>query len=464
MFHKITPQNRASFLKALFAATIAITLNLVACSGVDGKDGIAGADGRDGRDGVAGLNGKDGADGLNGKDGVDGKDAVVNVDSLADAIKKELMNSLKDSLNVNSSSSTGENNPSIISTLQAKDLGTENVYGAFANHYALMYEDFSIPNENGDSITIQSPFPIGVANICETNNACNSKKIMIKTWIPGFSDTATITEIIDPDTAIYLSPMLNFNDKALLALTSAKKTQRQIEAYALEKDQKILFYSESKPITIHPMQVFGLQEPAFLTDSISFAYRGYWYSVWVTPMADSISRIVNEVAKKLPNGELLVYQQYEIDESVEQSSWRVVAAVFEVLQSRNIKYVQNTGAGSIGQRINYPVETLRKKQGLCIETAVLFASVLERVGFQTALIITPNHAFVGWISEPNEGSITYIETTWIGNKDYNAYDAMIKGIEEHNEQIELGNFESGNTLIVSIDAARLLGITPNNIP
>ena len=66
MFHKITPQNRASFLKALFAATIAITLNLVACSGVDGKDGIAGADGRDGRDGIAGLNGKDGIDGKTG--------------------------------------------------------------------------------------------------------------------------------------------------------------------------------------------------------------------------------------------------------------------------------------------------------------------------------------------------------------------------------------------------------------
>ena len=91
----------------------------------------------------------------------------------------------------------------------------------------------------------------------------------------------------------------------MLALKSAQIAQRHIEAYVLDDDKQLLFYSESRPITIHPMQIFGSLEPAILTDSIS---KNYWYSVWVTPMADSISQIVREVVAKLPGGRLLVYQ------------------------------------------------------------------------------------------------------------------------------------------------------------
>jgi hypothetical protein len=407
----------------------------------------------------------------------------INIDSLTEVIKNEIANSvtdsllsglnsnegkdeIKDSLNIPQIENT-ENNQSATNTLIARAVdfdieGIENIYGAFANHYALMYKGFSILYNNGDTITIQSPFPVVITNTCkDITTPCSQKKVLVKTWIPGFADTATITGIVPPEDSIILSPNLNFNDKALISLTSAKKVNREVKVYALEKDRQILFHSESKPATIHPMQVFGNLEPAVLFDPIN---QPYWYSVWVTPMADSISRIVNEVAKKLPNGKLLVYQQYAQDKSVEQSSIRVVKAVFEVLQSRNIKYVENNGTGSIGQRINYPIETLRKKQGLCIETAVLFASVLERLGFQTRLIITPNHAFTGWLTERNGNTIGLIETTWIGDKNAYAASAINKGIDEYNEQIELGNFESGNSLVVQIDVARFLGITPNNIP
>lgn len=402
----------------------------------------------------------------------------INIDSLTEVIKNEIANSItdsllsglnsnegkdeiKDSLNITQIENT-ENNQSATNTLIARAEGIENIYGAFANHYALMYKDFPLPGDNGDSVTIQSPFPVVITNICkDITTPCSQKKVLVKTWIPGFTDTSTITGVVPPNDSIILSPNLNFNDNALFALASAKKVNRIVKVYALEKDSQILFHSESKPATIHPMQVFGSLEPAILLDPI---YHPYWYSVWVTPMADSISRIVNEVAKKLPNGELLVYKQYSQDKSIRQSSVRVVIAIFEVLQSRNIKYIQNDGAGSFGQRFNYPNETLRKRQGLCIETAVLFASVLERMGFRTCLAIIPGHAFVGWLAEQNSETIDFIETTLIGDKKADAASAIISGIEEYNEQVMLGNFESGNSLIVSIDAARFLGITPNNIP
>lgn len=354
-------------------------------------------------------------------------------------------------------------NQSITRTLFAEDDGLDDVYGAFASQYALMYEEVSFPDPDNidDTITIHSPFPISITNECSgVANSCSKKKVKVKTWISGFTDTATITTAINPADSIVLFPNFIFDNNALLSVTSAQKAQRQIEVYALENDQEIQFYSATKPITIHPMQVFG-DEILFYLDPI---IRYPWYSVWITPMADSITNIVDEVAKKLPDGRLLVYQYYYPEVSMEINSKLVVEAVFEVLQSRNIKYVENTGAASIGQRINYPVETLRKKQGICIETATLFASVLERIGFETFLILTSDHAFVGWHTESNGNIIDLVETTMIGNKNATFLDANYVGIEEYNEQQELGNFDSYSSVVISIEKVREMGILPNNIP
>lgn len=550
------------FNKLLVLIAVALSFCIVACSGADGKDGIAGADGRDGRDGLAGTNGKDGAP------GADGKDAVVNLDSLADAIRKEISGSLWDSVKTAPNIDTVYKNlfdqafgeawmdstrqaiidslyaesymdsvngdlfgkafgkewmdsvrqtlidslyaetyvdsvyrssfdsafseawidsarqalidslkeadydslynklydsvysdiyrQSIIKTLYAKDDGMDEIYGAYANQYSLMYKDFPIADENGDSIIIQSPFPIFIYDSCDVlSESCNQKKIMVKTWISGYTDTITATGVVKPHSRLILSPSFKFNDNALYALSAPKQTLRHIEAYALENNCKMLFYTESKPVTIHPMQIFSTK---------AIPDKRLWIGAWVTPMADSITKIVDEVAKKLPNGELKVYQKYEQDESIEMSTYRVVKAVFEVLQSRNIKYVENNGAASLGQRVNYPVETLRKRQGICIETAVLFASVLERLGLLTYVIFIPSHAFVGWIENPLGDDLSFVETTMIGNTSWTFYDAVQEGIRHYYDPLGDESYEMDSTFSVPIYRLRELGLMPNNIP
>ncbi|WP_290733872.1 MULTISPECIES: hypothetical protein [unclassified Fibrobacter] len=543
------------FNKLLVLITVALSLCMVACSGADGKDGIAGADGRDGRDGLPGTNGKD------------GRDAVVNLDSLANAIRKEISASLWDSVKTAPNIDTVYKNlfdqafgeawmdstrqalidslygdayvdsvneelfdkafgqawldsvrqtlidslygesyidsayksrfdssfseawidsarqalidslkqadydslyiklydsvysdiyrQSVIRTLYAEDDGMDEIYGAYANQYSLMYKDFPIADENGDSITIQSPFPIFITDSCNTTiDVCNPKKVMVKTWIPDFTDTITTTGVVEPNSKIVLSPSFKFDDFALYSLQTPKPTFRQVEVYALENDHKILFYSESKSITIHPMQIFSNE---------AIPDKRMWIGVWVTPMADSISRIVDEVAKKLPDGKLAVYQEiYFPDYSKAINSMLVINAVFEVLQSRNIKYVENDGAGSLGQRVNYPTETLRKKQGICIETAVLFASVLERIGFKTFVIFVPGHAFVGWLADPQDSDMDFVETTMIGDPNATFIDANIEGNDVYDANLEY--FVSGEAIAVPIDLLRQVGIMPNNIP
>lgn len=563
------------FNKLLVLIAVALSLCIVACSGADGKDGIAGADGRDGRDGLAGTNGKDGAP------GADGKDAVVNLDSLADAIRKEISGSLWDSVKTAPNIDTVYKNlfdqafgkawmdstrqaiidslyaesymdsvngdlfekafgkewmdsvrqtlidslyaesyvdsvyknsfdsafsetwidsarqalidslkeadydslynklydsvysdiyrQSVIRTLYAEDAGAKDeIYGAYANQYSLMYKDYPLVLPNGDSVPM--PFPVMIENKCDPMiETCNSRKVLVKSWISNFTDTATVSGIVDINDTLILSPVFHFDENKLYAQSSPKQTIRQVQVYALENDDAILFYSESKPVTIHPMQVFGAErimgDSAFPNSEFPNAQK-IWIGVWVTPMADSITNIINDVAKKLPNGELLVYQKYAQDESIEMSTYRVVKAVFEVLQSRNIKYVENNGAASLGQRVNYPVETLRKRQGLCIETAVLFASVLERLGYLTSVFFIPGHAFVGWVENIHSDvlDLDYVETTMIGNSSWTFYDANLAGINNYYDPLGDGSYQVDLAVEIPIYALRYEGIMPNNIP
>ena len=465
-------------------ASISIVFVLTACTGQNESNNITGvtADEQNtsvNTDSVANANKdektKSTKDSLNKASNADSvsksneQNTAINIDSIANAIKDDVKKSIKDSLakidsSSKSNSETSDAKENAGSTLYAEDFGTENVYGAFANHYAVMYEDFTFPDDNGDSVTIQTPFPVVITNICKNTTPCNQKKVFVKTWIPDFADTATQTGVVPPNDSIVLSPNLIFNNNALISLTSAKKVNREVKVFALENDSQILFHSESRPTTIHPMQVFGLESLFQVYPNTQYLL----YGVWVTPMADSITNIINEVANKLPHGEIRVYQRYPEDDDINVSTTRVINAVFEVLQSRNIKYVENDGAGSFGQRINYPVETLRKKQGLCIETAVLFASVLERLGYNTSLMFIPNHAFVGWLKEPKNNpsheDYNVVETTMLGYKDKTFLEAELNALDKYYDPLGDGSYNIDAVTIVPIDTLRKYGINPNNIP
>lgn len=439
--------------------------------------------------------------GENGVDGEAGKDAVeVNVDSLAQVLREEITGSLWDTLyskpyvdtvytalfdNAFASSWMDSVRKTLVDSLKQADYDSlyaklydsvyadiynqnvirnldawvwtlkENINAAFASQYPLMYKGFV--TEEGKDYPV--PVSVRVRNQCESSATvqCRWNKIMLKAWISGLTDTASVTKFVNPDDEVLLVPEFKYDYKALLAISSPQNNQIQLRAYALENDREILFYSESKDVTIHPMEVRG-------TELIGVQNEKWWIGVWVTPAMDSMNTILTQIASSLPNNTLKVYQKYEEDESIVESSSRIVKATFETLQKRGIKYVQNESAGSTGQKIKYPVEILRKKQGICIETTVLFASILEAMGFQTFIIEIPGHAFVGWRTEEDSNVLDFVETTLIGNANATYQDANNSGLERFREEQGMGNFENGSSELIELAKVREYGIIPNDIP
>ena len=439
-----------------------------------------------------------------GENGADGRDAEeVNVDSLATAIRSEVTESLWDTLyakpyvdtvykilfdNAFGTAWMDSTRQALVDSLKQADYDSlyaalydsvyydiysqsvikqlqgytwtvkENINLAFANQYPLMYKDYV--GSSGDIYPV--PVSVIVRNECPSaisffdTEPCNWKKIMVKAWITDWTDTGSVTGFVNPDTTDVFAPPLTFDMTKAVKLTAPEKVNIQIRAYALENDHEILFYSASEPTTLYPVQVNG-------SELQGVKNRNWWFAAWVTPNMDSIPNILNDLKKKLPEGTVKVYQKYSDDETVAESSKRVVQAVYEVLQARKITYLQNNGAGSTGQKINYPIEVLRSRDGLCIETAVLFASILEALGMQVFIVNIPEHAFVGWRTDKNSNTLDFVETTLIGGTSTFAY-ANSSGIEKFNEQLDAGNFESGDAELIDIEAVREYGIVPNDIP
>lgn len=439
-----------------------------------------------------------------GENGADGRDAEeVNVDSLATAIRSEVTESLWDTLyakpyvdtvykilfdNAFGTAWMDSTRQALVDSLKQADYDSlyaalydsvyydiysqsvikqlqgytwtvkEEINLAFANQYPLMYKDYV--NSSGDIYPV--PVSVIVRNACPSvisifdTEPCSWKKIMVKAWITDWTDTGSVSGIVNADTTDVFAPPLTFDMTKAVKLTAPEKVNIQIRAYALENDHEILFYSASEPTTLYPVQVNG-------SELQGVKNRNWWYGIWVTPNMDSIPNILNDLKKKLPEGTVKVYQKYSDDETIAESSKRVVKAVYEVLQARKITYLQNNGAGSTGQKINYPIEVLRSRDGLCIETAVLFASILEALGMQVFIVNIPGHAFVGWRTDENSNTLDFVETTLIGGTSTFAY-ANSSGIEKFNEQLDAGNFESGDAELIDIEAVREYGIVPNDIP
>lgn len=134
---------------------------------------------------------------------------------------------------------------------------------------------------------------------------------------------------------------------------------------------------------------------------------------YVTPNHPSVQRFLQQVATGRSDGRLAG----RLDTASGQA-----AAIYATLQTQSeITYVNATLAfnptlGALGQRVRLPHETLAERQANCLDGTLLFASLLEALGLEPAIVLVPNHALVAWCTGPGEAGWRYLETTKLADK------------------------------------------------
>jgi len=211
-------------------------------------------------------------------------------------------------------------------------------------------------------------------------------------------------------------------------------------------------------VDVYPMDTAVL----WTEDEEGNDYPLYDYlAVFVTPKSDAVQELL-AIAKEYAVDEYGSYSEYDLYRSLPgyqcgdctEEEWEVytalqVMAIYNALKYYyGVSYLNMPTAFGVEkdfvQRINLPEESLRLGSANCIDGAVLFASALEAIGIQPFIVIVPGHAFVAWSINPGGEKTVALETTMIGEYDFE--DAYIKGnqeLAEYWDALTDDNYENG---------------------
>lgn len=122
-------------------------------------------------------------------------------------------------------------------------------------------------------------------------------------------------------------------------------------------------------------------------------------SAYVQPNHPILRSVLDEaVAILKKNGQVVALSGYQLPNHVRP----MVTAMYQALEERGITYSNPPASWDLpqGQRIRSAQTILEEKVGTCLDTAVLFASLLEAAGLHPVIAVIPGHAFVGfWTAE-----------------------------------------------------------------
>ena len=98
---------------------------------------------------------------------------------------------------------------------------------------------------------------------------------------------------------------------------------------------------------------------------------------------------------------------------------RQVWAVWQALAAHGIRYSAADpgiarGPHVFSQRVRLLEQIWNDRSASCIDGSVLIASVLQRIGLRSFLVLVPGHAFVGFYTSATGQQAAYLETTLLG--------------------------------------------------
>jgi hypothetical protein len=122
-------------------------------------------------------------------------------------------------------------------------------------------------------------------------------------------------------------------------------------------------------------------------------------AAFVQPNHPSLRPILDRAVKSLGStGGVTALSGYQIPQHVRP----MVAAIYQAMVEEAITYSDPPASWDLpdGQRIRSAQTVIEEKVGTCLDTAILFASLLEAAGLFPVVAVIPGHAFVGyWTAE-----------------------------------------------------------------
>jgi len=226
-------------------------------------------------------------------------------------------------------------------------------------------------------------WPVAVLTISNASDRPLAQTVAAQ--IPGWSEPAQHSLIIGP----HSTRNLQISPELLPQALANQEFRRATLEVRVSSPQGPEHYFQERPVFLHS------------------AYDLYWgksfsnaqfIARWVTPHDPAVLRLVAEARRYIRNGRMPGYSGSD-KVNVEPQARAQAAAIFQALKHSGVSYVTSIYTfgdfSSDAQRIRLPQETLTLDTANCIDVSVAFASAVENLGMDPAIVIVPSHAFAG---------------------------------------------------------------------
>jgi hypothetical protein len=255
----------------------------------------------------------------------------------------------------------------------------------------------------------------------------------------SYLENRTVAVARGKSSVVRLLPTLKHS--ALITLTDMRKVKLQISVKQISPStEDIENRSETVQLMARNEALIAVRdEEQHVVDLTKYL------AAWVTPNHPEISRILRLADEFHSETGFSAYQKGETTEETAASVREQVQAIFLALKYKTELIYASTNLqwdirpGWITQKVRLPGECL--EQGAlanCLDGAVLFASLLERIGIEPLLVLVPGHAFIGWRVERGVDQYEFLDTTMIGVSDFEQAQAHASKL--YNQAVEHNDF------------------------
>jgi hypothetical protein len=233
------------------------------------------------------------------------------------------------------------------------------------------------------------------------------ENIVVSTRIPEFERTQKLHAVLtQPNHRYELYPPLQW-DPAWLP-PHGKPVPANIE-FAVERDG-VAAGIHTEHVTIHPFD----EALYFVRDGTDTVDLSWIFAAYVDENDGVVDEVIDRAKSSGIVNEFDGYARGDAD-AVYVQAWGIWSAIGE----RGIRYSNadpaiQRGPHVFSQRVRLLSETWNDRSANCIDGSVLIASVLQRIGIRSFLVLVPGHAFLGFYTDAGGQHAAYLETTLLG--------------------------------------------------
>lgn len=260
-----------------------------------------------------------------------------------------------------------------------------------------------------------------------------TRRLRFSSFIDGYSATAVNTVEIRPDQEHTFNQLPTLYAGAVAEINEITRATLNVLVEDLDAASGAVELHTTYPLWL----LARTTAPLAVRDPKTGAWNDltHYFGAFVTPNAPALMRFLRSAAERHPDKMLAGYQGDPA--GVEPQ----VRAVYDALKSdAGITYVNSLIAfspeeGAASQRVRLPRESLEHREANCIDGTVLFASLLEGISLNPAIVLVPGHAFVAWEGWQDNGEWRYLETTMIGSHSFDEAVASAQATAMQYEQL-----------------------------